>query len=70
MSQQALEKLGYDERGFAGHSFRVGAATTAAMVGLQDSMIKALSRWDSTAYLLYIRIPPEELQQVAVKLLS
>ena len=68
--KQALGRLGYDEKGFAGHSFRVGAATTAASVGIQDSTIKALGRWESTAYLLYIRLRPEELQEVATRLIA
>lgn len=68
--QRALGKLGYDQKGFSGHSFRVGAATTAAKAGIQDSIIKAMGRWESTAYLLYIRIPAGDLQQVASKLLD
>ena len=46
---------------FAGHSFRIGAATTAAVAGVEDSTIKALGRWESLAYLLYVRIPREKL---------
>ena len=44
-------------RNFAGHSFRAGAATTAAMVGINNAMIQTFGRWHSTAYLLYTRIP-------------
>ena len=68
--QQALAKLGYDQKEFTGHSFRVGAATTAAKMGIQDSLIKALGRWESSAYLLYIHIPAGDLQQVASKILD
>lgn len=68
--QRALARLGYDEKGYSGHSFRVVAATTAASVGIQDSIIKAMGRWESTAYLLYIRIPAEDLQRVANQLLD
>lgn len=66
--QQTLRKVGLDEREYAGHSFRVGAATTAAAVGIQDSLIKAMGRWESSAYLLYIRMPTADLQQVATRL--
>jgi len=53
---------------FAGHSFRRGAATTAAMVGIQDSTIQTLGRWKSSAYLLYIKLPSNQLTQVAATL--
>ena len=38
---------------YSGHSFCIGAATTAASVGLQD-VIQTLGRWKSAAYLTYI----------------
>lgn len=50
---------------FAGHSFRIGAATTAASVGIEDSLIQTLGRWKSTAYLLYIRLDPSKLAAVS-----
>ena len=52
-------------KNFAGHSFRRGAATTAAMVGIQDSTIQTLGRWKSSAYLLYIKTHPKTLAQVS-----
>eukprot|EP00731_Ephydatia_muelleri_P018932 Em0011g972a len=55
--RDALSKAGYAEAEFAGHSFRIGAATSAALAGIEDSMIQALGRWHSAAYLRYIRTP-------------
>lgn len=40
---------------YTGHSFRIGAATTAAECGVLDSTIQMLGRWSSMAYKTYIR---------------
>lgn len=40
---------------FSTHSFRLGAATTAARMGLSVEKIKALGRWSSNAYKTYIQ---------------
>ena len=54
---ERMERLDYDPGGYSGHSFRAGAATTAAKAGVEDSVIKALGRWESSAYLIYMRLP-------------
>lgn len=59
--RQALGKAGLDSSRYCGHSFRIGAATTAAKRGMEDSVIKTLGRWRSLAYLEYIRIPRDQL---------
>ena len=61
----ALTQAGYKAKDYAGHSFRIGAATTAAQRGIQDSLIKTLGRWESSAYTRYIRTPPPVLRGVA-----
>lgn len=66
--REALRSKGIDDTKYAGHSFRIGAATTAAAVGMEDSLIKALGRWESSAYLAYIRIPRERLVSVSRRL--
>ncbi len=59
--REALRAVGLDQSQYCGHSFRIGAATTAASRGLEDSVIKTLGRWRSLAYLDYVRIPREQL---------
>lgn len=41
--------IGLDTRTYKGHSFRIGAATHAAKLGLSELYIKQLGRWNSNA---------------------
>ena len=52
-----LQQAGFNHINYASHSFRIGAATTAAAAGLPPWLIKTLRRWHSDAYLTYIRCP-------------
>ena len=63
--RSALSAAGHQEQLYAGHSFRVGAATTAAKQGISDSAIQTLGRWKSAAYLAYVRIPRERLATIS-----
>ena len=51
-----LRACGLDPARYKGHSFRIGAASHAASVGLSDSQIRILGRWKSNAFLKYIRV--------------
>ena len=62
--REALTSAGVDCSGYSGHSFRIGAATTAARAGVADSVIQTLGRWTSAAFLGYIRTPQEELARI------
>ena len=66
--RQLLDAAGINSALYAGHSFRIGAATTAAANGVEDSTIQTLGRWKSSAYLSYIRIPPENLAALSMSL--
>ena len=61
-----LSTIGIPAHQYAGHSFRIGAATTASLAGIQDSTIQALSRWSSAAFLQYIRMPKDHLASISV----
>ncbi|CDW96714.1 hypothetical protein [Sporisorium scitamineum] len=50
----AITRLGLDNRQFAGHSFRRGAATWAASQGIDAETIKLLGRWNSDCYRRYV----------------
>lgn len=48
--RKAIEACGLSSQGYATHSFRMGAATTATHLGLPADRIKEMGRWNSNAY--------------------
>lgn len=63
-----LSSLGFPQQEYASHSFRIGAATSAALAGIADSTIQSLGRWQSVAFLQYIRMPRERLACISRQL--
>ena len=59
--RDAARWAGPTYKSLKGHSFRIGAASTAAAAGLPDWLIKVLGRWSSDCYQLYIRTPKNVL---------
>ena len=49
--RRILTTAGFPADSYARHSFRIGAATTAAAAGVEDATIKTLDRWQSAAFL-------------------
>ena len=66
--RSALTDQGFNASEYCGHSFRIGAATTAAQNGIADCTIKMLGRWESSAYQLYVRTPRTDLASYTSKL--
>ena len=52
---KALKAIGVDSTRYKSHSFRIGAATNAAMLGISDEDICKAGRWKSKCYKSYIR---------------
>ena len=59
-----LKQGGINQADYASHSYRIGAATTAAEAGIPAWLIKTLGRWSSNAYMDYIRCPRTALSAV------
>ena len=55
--RRLLANAGHDPTVYSSHSFRIGAATTAATVGTPAWLIQTLGRWSSDCYKVYIQCP-------------
>ena len=63
-----LSRLGYPPDKYCAHSFRTGAASTAATVSIEAHMIKTLGRWNSSCYLRYIHVDQNLIKQAQQRL--
>ena len=63
--RMGLRQAGLEADRYSGHSFRIGAATTAAQAGVKDSFIKMLGHWESAAYQRYVRTPRDQLAAIS-----
>lgn len=49
---------------FYTHSFRIGAASTAATLGYSELQIQTMGRWHSSAFKKYVRIPTLQINSL------
>lgn len=68
--RNALNSVGYSAAQYSGHSFRRGAATWAASIGMTATEIKTLGRWNSECFRLYVDAGPPSHASAGRKLLS
>ena len=68
--KQIISRLGLDTTSYSGHSFRVGAASSACAARLEDHLIRTLGRWSSDCYRTYIRTPQQVIQEAQKALLT
>ncbi|CAG2252634.1 unnamed protein product [Mytilus edulis] len=61
--RHVLDICGYNSSLYNGHSFRIGASTSAGSVNIQDHLIKTLGRWTSDSYCRYIRISNDTIRK-------
>ncbi|CAG2231525.1 unnamed protein product [Mytilus edulis] len=60
--------LGLSCYSYNGHSFRIGAATSAQEARLEDHLIQTLGRWSSNCYTRYIHTSPNVLKNAQKQL--
>ena len=65
---RSCERVGLDSSYYKGHSFRIGAATSAAANGIQDHLIQCLGRWSSDAYKIYVRVEKASIRNAQQKM--
>ena len=58
LTDLALDRVGMQGSHFGTHSFRIGAASTAAVLGYNTDEIKSLGWWSSSSSRRYIRTLP------------
>ncbi len=68
--RSVLLSAGISAKNFSSHSFRIGAATSAAQKGLTKHQIQTLGRWSSEAFQSYIRTDQAHIKLAHQTLIS
>ena len=69
-SRLCTRYVGVDGQHFNGHSFQIGAATSASQAGVLETRIKILGGWSNMAYHQYIRPSAPELATISKEIAS
>ena len=67
--RRLLTSAGHKAEVYSSHSFRIGAATTAASVGTPAWLIQTLGRWSSDCFKTYIQCPRDTIHD-ALRLMA
>ncbi|CAF1245868.1 unnamed protein product [Didymodactylos carnosus] len=65
-----LDSLGYNPLHYSGHSFRIGAATSAARARVPTYLIKLLGRWSTESYRRYFAVSPSCVIEALRKIIT
>ena len=63
-----LQSCRFNASQYSGHSFRRGAASSAAAAGYSNYELQLLGCWRSDAYCLYINVPADRLLALSAQL--
>ena len=55
--KECIRSLGLNPQHYTSHGFRIGGASYAHQHNFSDAQLKRLGRWNSSAYIKYIRCP-------------
>ena len=66
--KNVIANLGLPSDKYSGHSFRSGAATTAAKSNVPDHLIQTMGRWSSNCYQRYIHTDKRVLLQAQLRM--
>jgi hypothetical protein len=69
MLRELLKRTQHTNSYITGHSFRIGAATSAAKARIEDHLIKSLGRWTSDSYTRYIKTPDSAIKHAQQSML-
>ena len=68
--RQVLLSVGLDDKKYSGHSFRIGAGSSAGRARIEDHLIKTLGRWSSDCYQRYIHTSLDAIKRAQIAMMD